>query len=263
MTSPTVEHDALDVGAETSRGCVMTDFGVAMSPDEIPEEVLREAVARALRGCEGQEVETTGHSLSLTIDGIDWWQIAAADQTLIEAVWSDDDEIDGLVAFDFDTGEWFVVQVDLLNRQTLVAVVPAADHDGGFRQVVRGWIWRHAWARGRFPTTIRSMFTGEAWLARELTVSLRGDEPALAELLETRGVDGADPTLPLELWDHVVMVNGDAPPSTLFEWAARGHDGPFATWVGGSSVTWDDTGQLVSPEDAMRLWLVCHYLALP
>lgn len=240
----------------------MADFHVSMSPDEIPDEVLREAVARALRGAEGREVETTGQALALVVHGVDWWEIARQTQTLIEADWSDD-AIDGLVAFDFGAGEWFVVQADLLDRQTLLAVVPVSERDAGFRQLVRGWIWRHSWARGRFPTAIRSSFTGEAWLARELTVSLRGDEAALAAWLQDGHVASVDPALAMELWDHAVMVDGGAPAVELFEWAAGGERGVFAAWLADVAVSWDDTGQPVSPEDALRLWLVCQYLTLP
>ncbi|HMM41591.1 MAG TPA: hypothetical protein PKA95_06800 [Thermomicrobiales bacterium] len=242
----------------------MADFVVSMSPDELPDEVLREAVARALRGAEGRDVETSGQMLALVVDEVDWWEIAAAHPTLIEAVWRDADDVDGLVAFDFDTGEWFVIEADLLDRQTLLEVVPADERDAGFRQLVRSWIWRHGWARGRFPTAIRSPFTGEAWLARELAMTLRGNEVALAaHLADCDVADAVDPAEAMEHWDHAVMVEGGAPVIDLFEWAAGGEHGAFAAWLDDVAVAWDDTGQPVSHEDALRLWLVCQYLALP
>lgn len=242
----------------------MPDFVVSMSPDELPDEVLREAIARALREVEGRDVETSGQTLALVVGEVNWWEIAAAHPTLIEAVWSDSDDVDGLVAFDFGTGEWFVVEADLLDRQTLLEVVPAGERDAGFRQLVRGWIWRHGWARGHFPTVIRSPFAGEAWLARELAMTLRGNEAALAAHLAASGVaDAVDPAEALEHWDHAVMVQGGAPVIDLFDWTAGGEHGAFAAWVADVAVTWDDTGQPVSQEDALRLWLVCQYLALP
>lgn len=241
----------------------MSDIRVSMSPEELPDEALREALARALRDAEGQEVNTTGVTLSLVVEGIDWWEIAIAAQSLIEAVWRDDD-VDGLIAFDFGTGERFIVQVDLLDRQTLVAVVPAREMDEQVRQLVRGWVWRSGWGSGHYPSVIRSSFAGEAWLTRELTMALRGNEVELAAQLTTSGaVIDVDPVEAMEHWDHAVMVDGGAPAIDLFEWGAGGECGAFAAWLNAVSVVWDDTGVDVAPEDGLRLWLVCQYLALP
>lgn len=240
----------------------MADFDVAMSPDELPDEVLRDAIARALRRSAGRVVDTTSLALSLVVNDIDWWEIAVSAQTLIEAI-RHEDEVDGLLAFDFGTGERFVVEVDVLDRQTLVAVVPADEHDETLRQLVRGWIWRSGWGNGHFPILIRSIFAGEVWLARELTMALRGDEEALSDHLAAIDVAAeADPDEALEHWDHAVMVEGCAPTIELFQWEARGEQGAFAAWLGEVAVSWDDTGAAVAPEDALRLWLVCQYLAL-
>ncbi|HCG28461.1 MAG TPA: hypothetical protein DEU95_01600, partial [Chloroflexi bacterium] len=86
----------------------MADFDVAMSPDELPNEVLRDAIARALRRSAGRVVDTTSLALSLVVNDIDWWEIAVSAQTLIEAI-RHEDEVDGLLAFDFGTGERFVL----------------------------------------------------------------------------------------------------------------------------------------------------------
>lgn len=241
----------------------MDDFTVSMSPDELPDEMLREAVARALRGAEGQALDPFAIRLTLEVSWIDLDELAVGYVPIVTGAWDDEEDVNGLIAFDLGTGEKFVVHLDPLGRAELAAVTRADEQDAMFRQLARGWVWRNGWADGRFPTTLYSSYKGEPWLARELTMALRGNEAALADLLASCGVaDDADPAEAMEHWDHAVMVDGGAPVIDLFEWDARGEDGAFAAWLDDVAVAWDDTGAAVSPEDALRLWLVCQYLAL-
>lgn len=242
----------------------MGDFEVSLSPDELPEEVLREALARALRDAEGCEVDPWAINLTLRVSWIDLEQIAARLHQIAIGAWDDEERANGLAAFDLGTGESFVVHLDPVGRQELLAITRADEQEDAFRQMARGWVWRNGWADGHFPTRVYSVYTGEPWLTRELAMALRGNEDALAAHLSARDVDtDVDPADALEFWDHAVMVRGGTPTVDLFEWTSRGEDGAFAAWLDDVAVVWDDTGQPVSSEDAMRLWLVCQYLALP
>ncbi|MCO5177428.1 MAG: hypothetical protein M9890_10745 [Thermomicrobiales bacterium] len=239
----------------------MADFEISMSGDELPDEVVRLALARALISSHGARVDTAGGDVLLRITGIDWWDVALDNQILIDALWGGD-ETDALVAFDFGSGEWAVVRFDLLGRQVLTAVVPMSEQDEQFRQLIRSWIWENGWPRGHFPQVLASIAVGEAWLCRELVVAMRGNGPELADIIERAGESRLDPQMAFELWDHAVVVDGDGPPPELFAWNARGVDGAFAAWQDGLAITWDDTGQPLQHEDALRLWLVCQYLTI-
>lgn len=240
---------------------MMADFDISMSGEELPEEVVRSALARALISSHGARVDTAGGDLLLRVTGIDWWDFAVDTQILIDAEWGGD-ESDALVAFDFGSGEWAVVRFDLLGRQVLTAVVPASEQDEQFRQLIRSWIWENGWPRGHFPQALASTAVGEAWLCRELVVAMRGNGPELESVIDRAGESQLDQLAALELWDHAVVVDGDGPTAELFAWEARGIDGTFAAWQDELHISWDDTGQPLQPQDALRLWLVCQYLTI-
>lgn len=240
---------------------MMADFEMSLSGEELPEEVIRSALARAMLAAHGAQIDTARGELTLRVTGIDWWDIALNTQILIDAEWGGD-ENDALVAFDFGSGEWAVVRFDLLGRQVLTAIVPMNEQDEQFRQLIRSWIWENGWPRGQFPHAFASTAVGEAWLCRELVVAMRGNGPELADTIERAGEARLDQHAAYELWDHAVVIEGDGPPFELFTWDARGVDGAFANWQQGRTISWDDTGQPLQTDDPLRLWLVCQYLTI-